>query len=197
MSTFPKGKYNIIYADPPWNYRDKRKKHKRLCGGAAAYYETMKLADIKALPVKDLAEHDCFLFLWATFPNLPEALEVIQSWGFKYKTVGFNWVKLNRRNKQPFFGIGAYTRSNAEVCLLAVKGKPKVVSNKVSSVILADREKHSKKPDEVRDRIVHLCGNVPRIELFARQRAEGWDAWGNEVEGDEHIAKTDLPEMRA
>lgn len=178
---FPGKKYNIIYADPPWSYRDKRDKHPRICGGAAVHYPTMSLANIKALPVGDIAHHDCMLFLWATFPNLTEALEVISSWGFTYKTLGFSWIKTNKKNGQPFFGIGHYTKSNCEVCLLAIKGKPKVESNFVSSVVVAPRQGHSQKPAIVREKIIELCGDLPRIELFARERVLGWDCWGNEV----------------
>ena len=180
-------KYNIIYADPPWSYRDKRDKHPRLCGGASAHYNTMTIEEIKNLPINKLADDNCMLFIWVTFPNLQGGLDVIKAWGFTYKTLGFSWIKTNKKNGKPFFGIGYYTKSNCEVCLIGVKGKPIVVSNKVSSVIIAPREEHSKKPDIVRDKIVELCGDLPRIELFARQKAEGWDVWGNEVESDIHI----------
>lgn len=176
-------KYKIIYADPPWAYRDKRKGS---LGGATNHYPTMSIADIKALRVSEIAADDCFLFLWATFPNLPEALEVIKAWGFKYKTLGFSWVKTNKKSGTPFFGIGYYTKSNCEVCLLAVKGKPKVCDNTVSSVLIAPRAEHSKKPGEVRMRIEKLCGGgqLSKIELFAREATQGWDVWGNEVDSD-------------
>jgi site-specific DNA-methyltransferase (adenine-specific) len=184
MTTFtlPDKKYNIIYADPPWSYRDKRDKHTRLCGGASVHYKTMDIGDIKRLPIAHIADENCMLFLWATFPNLSEALEVIKAWGFKYKTLGFSWIKTNPKNGKPFFGIGYYTKSNCEVCLIGVKGKPIKKSNSISSVIISPREKHSKKPDVVRDKIVELCGDVPRIELFARERKDGWDAFGNEID---------------
>lgn len=174
-------KYQIIYADPPWSYRDKRNKHPRLCGGAAAHYDTMSLEDIKNLPVSNLADKNCMLFLWVTFPNLKEGLDVINSWGFKYKTLGFSWIKTNKKNEKPFFGIGYYTKSNCEVCLIGVKGKPIKKSNSVSSVVISKIEKHSKKPDIVREKIVELCGDIPRIELFARNKTDGWDVFGNEV----------------
>ena len=174
-------KYNIIYADPPWSYKDKRDKHPRMCGGAISHYNTMSIEQIKSLPIKDLAADNCMLFLWVTFPNLQEGLGVIKAWGFTYKTLGFSWIKTNKNNGKPFFGIGYYTKSNCEVCLIGVKGKPIKVSNSVSSVIISPRQEHSKKPDQIRDKIVELCGDVPRIELFARQKTEGWDVWGNEV----------------
>lgn len=150
-------------------------------GGAVAHYNVMKTEEICKLPVQDIADDNCILFMWATFPNLPDALKVIDAWGFKYKTVGFNWVKTNKNNGKIFFGIGYYSKSNTEVCLLATKGKIKPVSNKVSSVIISSRREHSRKPDEVRDKIVELLCDLPRIELFARQKVDGWDCWGNEV----------------
>lgn len=177
-------KYNIIYADPTWSYKDKRDKHPRMCGGATSHYNTMSIEQIKELPINDLAEENCMLFLWVTFPNLQEGLDVIKAWGFKYKTLGFSWIKTNKNNGKPFFGIGYYTKSNCEVCLIGVKGKPIKASNSVSSVIISPRQEHSKKPEQIRDKIVELCGDVPRIELFARQKTEGWDVWGNEVESD-------------
>lgn len=180
MIPFPNKKYKVIYADPPWSYRDKRK-HVRMSGAAAAHYPTMSIEEIKALPVQDIADENCLLFLWVTFPNLKEGLDTMEAWGFTYKTLGFSWIKTNKRNGKPFFGIGWYTKSNCEVCLIGVKGKPFKASDRVSSVIISPREEHSKKPDEVRDRIVEFCGDVPRIELFARQTADGWDSWGNEV----------------
>lgn len=174
-------KYKIIYADPPWDYKDKRDKHPRMCGGASAHYNTMGLKDLKELPIQKITDDNCYLFMWATFPNLKEALELIDAWGFKYKTLGFSWIKTNKKNGKPFFGIGYYTKSNCEVCLIALKGKPFKVSNSISSVVIEPREEHSKKPDVVRNSIVEFCGDVPRIELFARQQNDGWDSWGNQL----------------
>ncbi len=141
----------------------------------------MSMAEIKALPVGDLAQENCALFLWTTFPYLDEQIKLFDWWGFKYRTVGFTWIKTNSKNGQPFFGVGYYAKSNAEVCLLGIRGKMRPASNRVSSVVIAPREEHSKKPDVVRDKIVELFGDLPRIELFARARVDGWDAWGNEV----------------
>lgn len=124
-------------------------------------------------------------FMWATFPNIAEAIKVLEAWGFVYKTAAFVWIKKNRKNGGNFWGMGAYTRANAEVCLLGVspgfKAREQVRSHRVHQVIEAPFEGHSKKPDETRRRIVELLGDVPRLELFARDRAPGWDAWGNEV----------------
>ena len=178
-------RYQVIYADPPWSYRDKRNSHKRLCGGALAHYSTMSIDDIKSLPIQNITDKNCILFLWVTFPNLQEGLDTISAWGFQYKTLGFSWIKTNRQNGKPFFGIGWYTKSNCEVCLIGVKGKPFKESNHVSSVVISPREEHSKKPDEVRDRIEKFVGGGHNmIELFARQSAPGWDCWGLEAPDD-------------
>lgn len=177
-------KYNIIYADPPWKYGDVHTWYK-MGGGVEGYYKTMNIEEIKNMSeaIQKIAAADCLLFMWVTFPNLKEGLEVIEKWGFAYKTLGFSWIKLNKKNKKPFFGIGFYTKSNCEVCLIGIKGKPGklIKSNKVSSCIMAERREHSRKPDEARERIEQLVGQVPKIELFARQEVEGWDCWGNEV----------------
>lgn len=175
-------KYNIILADPPWSYRVWSKKGTGRC--AENHYPTMSMKDICALPVADISAKDSVLFLWVTFPNLNECFQVIDAWGFKYCTVAFVWVKRNKKSPNYFMGLGYYTRSNAEICLIATKGHPKRVSKSVRQIIDSPIEAHSKKPDETRDRIVTLMGDLPRIELFARQKTSGWDVWGNEVESD-------------
>ena len=170
----------MIYADPPWRYAQKG-----LQGAAEKHYPTMGIDELCTLPVADLAAPDSVLFLWATFPQLPEALRLINAWGFQYKSVAFVWLKKNRKSESWFYGLGFWTRGNAEVCLLGVtpgfKAKTQIRAHNVHQIIEAPFEGHSKKPDETRKRIVELLGDVPRIELFARQRADGWDAWGNEA----------------
>lgn len=143
----------------------------------------MTVDEICSLPVQEIADDNCALILWVTFPRLKEGIKVIEAWGFRYVTVAFNWFKTTR-SETPFFGIGYYTKSNSEIALLGIKGKMKPISNFVSQVVVSQREEHSKKPDIVRDKIVELFGNLPRIELFARQQYDGWDAWGNEVNTD-------------
>lgn len=173
-------KYNIIYADPPWIFKTFSDKGKGR--SAEKHYQCMTKQDIQNLPVKDLADKSCVLFLWVTYPCLLEGLELIEKWGFTYKTCGFSWVKLNRKSDTPFVGMGYYTRANNEICLLATKGKPLPrMSKAVKQVVMSRIEEHSKKPAEVRSRIVDLFGDLPRVELFARQQVEGWDCWGNEV----------------
>jgi len=148
----------------------------------------MNLSDICALPVSEIADKDCALFLWATYPNLREAFEVIDAWGFTYKTVAFTWVKRNKKSEGFFVGLGYWTRSNAEICLLATRGKPQRVSKSVRQVIDTPIERHSKKPNEIRNRIVDLMGDVQKIELFAREKFDGWAVWGNEVESTIELA---------
>ena len=172
-------KYNIIYADPPWSYNDKMRGHSF---SLEHEYKTMPLEWIKSLPVEKIAEKDCLLFLWAVSPQLPEAIEVMQAWGFTYKTVAFCWSKITK-NKKPVYNLGRWTMGNVELCLLGVRGKPNKfrVDKSVKQLVVAERAVHSKKPDEVRERITQAFGNLPRIELFARQHVDGWDCWGDEV----------------
>lgn len=154
-------------------------------GGVEGHYKTMNINELIRMGnvINKISEENCLIFMWATFPNLKEALKLIENWGFQYKTLGFSWVKVNKKNKKPFFGIGFYTKSNCEVCLIGIKGKPSTLikSNKVSSCIISERREHSRKPDEARERIDELVGQVPKIELFARQQYKDWDCWGNEV----------------
>ncbi len=142
----------------------------------------MRIEEICALPIADIAAPDSALFLWATFPMLQEAMRVIAAWGFSYKTVAFVWLKQNRVAKTWFYGMGFWTRNNAEICLLATKGHPKRQSKGIHQLIVSPIERHSKKPDEARDKIVRLMGDLPRVELFARNATPGWEVWGNEVE---------------
>lgn len=177
-------KYKIIYADPPWKYNPRANQRTRFGGGAESHYRLMSMDEIKDLPINEIADADCALFMWCTFPYLEDQIKLFKHWGFKYRTVGFTWIKTNPKNGKPFFGVGYYAKSNAEVCLMGIKGKMKPVSNAVSSVIIAPRREHSRKPNEARDRIVELFGDLPRIELFSRQKTEGWDVWGNEIKSD-------------
>lgn len=177
--------YNIIYADPPWKYNDKmtmQGKH-GLIRGAASFYDTMTVAQMKSLPIQKLASDNCILFIWVTMPFLTSVFELISSWGFKYKTCGFVWIKRTKTGKT-HLGMGHYTRGNAELCLIATKGKIKIENHSVSQIVEAQIQHHSKKPDIIRNKIVQLLGDIPRIELFARQKTQGWDVWGNEVEPD-------------
>ena len=169
--------YDIIYADPPWNYtafsNDIPSRSKE-----GQPYNAMRMVDIYNFKIPETSA-DSVLFLWATASLLPEAIHAMKCWGFEYKTIAFTWIKKNKRNNNTnFWGMGSWTRSNPEYCILGTKGKPKALSHSVHSVIETPIEEHSKKPDIVRDKIIELCGDKKRFELFARQRYEGWDAEG-------------------
>jgi N6-adenosine-specific RNA methylase IME4 len=144
----------------------------------------MSLNGIKNLDVSRIAATNSVLFIWTTFPMLEKCFEVIKCWGFVYKTIGFNWVKTNSKSATLFWGMGFYTRSNSEICLIATKGKGLTrKSASVHSIIESPVEQHSKKPKEVRERIVKLYGYKRRIELFASEKAKGWDCLGDGIDG--------------
>jgi len=174
-SKLPEGKYNIILADPPWNY---------WAGGlknASKYYRTAEVDKISEIPVQDLADDNCILFLWATWPILPDALKLIKDWGFEYSTCGFVWIKSKQDRTGFAFGCGNWTRANTEFVLIATKGNIVRKDASISQIIYEPLGEHSVKPSIVRDKIVQLVGDLPRIELFARQETEGWKVWGDEV----------------
>lgn len=170
--------YGAILADPPWDFKVRSSKGEGR--SASQHYKIMKLADIKAIPVADMAAPDCCLFLWTTDPHLPQALEVMAAWGFTFKTVAFYWAKTNR-NGSFFKGMGYWTRANVEQVLLGTRGHPKRLAKNVERLIVAPRREHSRKPDETRERIERLAGG-PYLEYNARSRRPGWTAMGDEVD---------------
>lgn len=174
-------KYQIIYADPAWQYKTKEclAKTSILNGDINTHYQTMTLEQLKNLNVKSISEKDSMLFLWVVSPMLKEGIEVMEAWGFKYATIAFIWHK-QRANP------GHYTMSECEICLVGKKGKiPNPRGSRNERQFLSElRTKHSKKPDEIRNRISKMFPEQTKIELFARQRYEGWSAWGNEVVSD-------------
>lgn len=173
-------KYNIIYADPPWPYNESGSKAKV----KDRHYKMMQLEEICELPVNEIQAERSILFLWVTAPRLPMAFIVMQAWGFQYHSLGFDWLKVSKANK-PMWGPGYYTRQNNEFCLIGVPANKKMrlkpLAHDVLASVVEQRREHSRKPDSVREKIVRICGDLPRIELFARQTAHGWDSWGNEV----------------
>lgn len=178
-------KYKIIYADPPWDYNDKRinagKNNPHGAGGCAKHYSTMSYKQLTSLPINEITDDDCMLFMWATSPMMKDAIFLIENWGFKYITIPFVWIKKGKDGTFRKDGIGNYTLNNAEFVLLGRKGKYWRDSTKVKQIIFSLKTGHSVKPNEVRTRIVELCGNLPRIELFARNRVDGWDSYGNQL----------------
>ncbi len=177
--------YKIIYADPAWVYQDKSKSHG---GGAESHYKCTPTEEMGKI-IKDIpVDKDAVCLMWCTYPQLPEGLKLMELWGFKFKTVAFTWVKKNKVSDSFFFGMGRHTRGNPEIVMLGTKGKgvPRI-SASIKNLQIHRIGKHSKKPDEVRQEIVNLYGDIPRIELFARQQTSGWDVWGNEVNKDDAL----------
>ena len=178
LRSLPKHSVDMLLTDPP-------------------YGTTRNFWDVPLpLPVADLAAPDSALFLWATFPQLPEALRLIEAWGFRYKSVAFVWLKKNKKADSWFYGLGFWTRGNAEICLLATRGHPKRQAANIHQFIISPIEAHSKKPDEAREKIVALMGDLPRVELFARQSPPGWEVWGNEVKSTIPDFGTKCPEVK-
>lgn len=174
-------KYTLIYSDPPWSYRDKANDGER---GAGHKYPVMNVSDICRLPVWDLAADDCLLAMWWVPTQPVEALNVIDAWGFRLMTMkGFTWHKTNKQKGNSAIGMGHMTRANSEDCLFAVRGKlPHRMDASICQHITAPRMEHSAKPQQFRDALVRLVGDVPRIELFARAQDNGWDSWGNQCD---------------
>lgn len=179
-----KKKYQIIYADPPWDFGGCKLNVATSGKEITDHYPTMTDEEILNLPIKELADTNCLLFLWIVYSKLPLALKCIDIWGFKYSTVAFEWLKRTTTGKPVCFMGRWMTGGAIELCLLARKGSVPRISKCVRRLIDAPRENHSKKPPETRNRIIELVGELPRVELFARQKTEGWDVWGNEVESD-------------
>lgn len=169
--------YQIIYADPPWTYRDSASAGGR---GAEHKYPLLTNYDIKRLRVDKISADNSVCFLWVTSPLLKDGIETLEAWGFRYVTKAFTWIKV-AKNGNPKIGMGHWTRANSEDVLLGVRGKPKRINAGVSQVILGPAARHSEKPAEVRDKIVQLMGDVPRIELFSRHIVTGWDSLGLDV----------------
>ena len=187
FAPLPTTTFDVIYADPPWAYSDKSRNR----GGAERHYSTVSLTDLKQLPVSHVAADSAALFMWATSPLLPDALALIEAWGFTYKTIAFAWLKTTNDGSKFAIGTGHYTRQNAEICLLATRGDVlprqnrairQIVEAPDSEAIVTPRGRHSAKPPEVRDRIVDLFGqDLSYLELFSRSVNPGWTCWGNEV----------------
>jgi len=184
MIPFPNKKYNIIYADPPYQFSSPKYQdgNRGFGNRVEERYNTMTIDEICKLPVKEISKKDCLLFMWVIDSHLEYSFKIIKSWGFKFSTIGFVWVKQYKTGSY-CYNYGTYTLKSTEILLIAKKGKLKNIkkNNDVKSLVFAERTSHSKKPEEVKKRILDLCKDLPRIELFARERVDGWDCWGNEV----------------
>ena len=182
----PKNHFGALLADPPWRF-ETWGSQENAATDVERHYSTMSIDEIAALPIGNLAAESCVLFIWICWPTMDRALEVIQAWGFTYKTCAFAWIKADMSTVDMFpddhpvkIGTGYWTRANSEVCLLATRGKPKRLNADVRQGIIAPRREHSRKPDGVHQRIERLVTG-PYLELFARQQRPGWTTWGNEV----------------
>lgn len=209
--------YTLIYCDPPWRYNSRANHQTRFRGGVHGHYGTMTLDEIAALPLASLAAPACALAMWCTFPYLDAQIQLCARWGFRYRTQIATWIKLNPRGydlphddpayridkpyvRYPgdgmyhsvFFGVGYYSKSNAEVLLLGMRGQVPTLTDSLSSVIMAPRREHSRKPDEAYTLLEALFGNVPRVELFARQARLNWDAYGAQLASDGADIRTRL-----
>ena len=176
-------KYSIIYADPPW----KTKYFKETRDGKLSRslpYPVMSDTDICNLPVKDIIGDNAILFLWCIDGKIPKLSEIMSSWGFNYKTVGFVWIKKAKTTEGYNATFSSYTRKACEFCYIGTRGRYIVSKKNIDQLIVESKKAHSQKPDTARSRIVEMCGDIPRIELFARKKFDGWDSWGNEVNSD-------------
>lgn len=174
------GEYGAILIDPPWAFRTfSRRRGTTPHRGSTDHYKTMPLYQICGLPVPDAAARNCALFVWTVDSHLRQTMTVLDAWEFTYKTIVFVWEKLGR-NGEPRMGMGYWSRKQAEVCLLATRGSPRRLDKGVPQLISAPRREHSRKPDEQYARIERLVDG-PYLELFARRRREGWDAWGDQL----------------
>ena len=180
-------KANVVYADFPHYHSShngnlEKAKSNNMWGLSGYRYKKMTWKQISEFPISDYCDSNCALFIWSSPPVVKRYLNVIESWGFKYRTFAFVWVKQNKSGTEiKPYGLGHYTLSNIEFVLLATRGKFIRNSKSVKQVVLAPLRSHSEKPDEVRDRIVQLCGDVPRTELFARKEVTGWNCIGDEI----------------
>lgn len=165
-------------ADPPWQFKTRSSKGVT-AKGAGGQYDLMTLDDIKAMEVANIAAKDCVLWLWATNPMLPQAFEVMSSWGFTFKTAG-HWVKRTKHGKLAF-GTGYLLRCAGEPFLIGTRGQPKT-SRSVRSVVEGPIREHSRKPDEAFQAAELMIPGARRLELFSRQERLGWDVWGNQVD---------------
>jgi N6-adenosine-specific RNA methylase IME4 len=193
FAELPRNHFGAILADPPWRFNvwngsEVVQARESTSKPASVHYKTMTTIELQELPIKEFAADDCVLFLWSCWPTLLEALQIIEAWGFKYKTCAFDWMKAHAGQIEMFrddfdtlMGMGYWTRANSEPCILATRGNPKRIHADVRQGIIAPRREHSRKPDGIHERIERLVAG-PYLELFARQKRTGWSVWGNETD---------------
>lgn len=212
-------RYSVILLDPPWKYNSRANHQTRFRGGVHGHYPTMTMPEIAALPIAQLAAPVAAVCMWCTFPYLDTQIQLFAHWGFRFRTQLATWIKLNPKGydlpkddpnyvhgkpyvlyrdgrfHSVFFGVGYYTKSNPEVLLLGMRGQLPTQTDALSSVIMAPRREHSRKPEESYELIEALFGEVPRLELFARHAHHGWDTYGNQLPGDGMDIRTRLAEV--
>lgn len=172
-------KYKIILADPAWKYNDRQK---NMWSWAESHYNVMSTEEMCWLDIKSISDKDSVCCMWVTMPMLPDGIQLMKAWWFKYKTVLFNWVKKYPKKDEIVKGLGHYTRSNSEICIIWVRGKwLPVLDRTISQIVIEPRGRHSVKPTSVRDNIVKLFWDKKRIELFARESSEWWDVVWDEL----------------
>ena len=182
-------RFSVILSDPPWHYNNRKTGGERcnktkFGGGAQKHYPLMRDKDLISLApaVQGIAADNCAHFMWATYPRLDFAMDLLKAWGFRWATVAFTWVKRNKADTSEIYGPGYYTASNPEICLLGIRGKMRPTRKMTPSVIVCPRMEHSRKPD-LHPLIEAMYPDLAGIEMFARARREGWSAVGNEVSG--------------
>ena len=186
-------KYQVIYADPPWKTKTFKEKKDGLISRNLPYQQ-MSDEEIKSLNVSSIADDDSILFMWCIDSRIPIAKEIMNLWGFDFKCIGFVWAKKAKTTKGFNGGFSSYTKRDCEFCLIGTRGKYLNLKRGINQILIEPKTDHSRKPNTVRKRIVDLCGDIPRVELFARNKTDGWDVWGNEVESD---IKMELADFRA
>lgn len=182
MIPFPNKKYEIIYADPPWKTQTFKERKDGMISRILPYSQ-MSDEDIMRLPIKTIVEKDSILFMWCIDSRIPRVEGIMSAWGFTYKCIGFVWAKSARTSGGFNGGFSSYTKRDCEFCLIGTRGRYLNLRRGVNQILLEPKSTHSRKPNTIRERIVELCGYRPRIELFARDRAPGWDVWGDEISG--------------
>ena len=178
---FPNKKYQVIYADPPWKTKTFKETKEGLISRELPYPQMTDM-EIMQLPVKDIVDDNAILFMWCIDSRFPIVMKIMAKWGFNYKCIGFVWAKIAKTTNGFNGGFSSYTKRDCEFCLIGTRGKYLNLNRGINQILLEPKTVHSRKPNTIRKRILELVGDVPRIELFARQRFDGWDCWGNEID---------------
>ena len=181
-------KYQIIYADPPWKTKTFKEKKDGLISRELPYKQ-MTDEEIKSLPINNFVSDDAILFMWCIDSRIPIMADIMKAWGFTYKCIGFVWAKKAKTTDGFNGGFSSYTKRDCEFCFIGTKGKYLNLKRGINQILIETKTIHSKKPNEIRKRIIDMCGNLPKLELFARNQFEDWDVFGNEVENSIELSQ--------